>query len=86
MARAMCPRVRLWESARNACRALMRAAVQLYQGHPLLADECVRAARLRVCRNCVCNAEDRSRCGACGCFVGPKVMLTTESCPKGYWY
>lgn len=85
MQRMICRRPGLWQTAANACRALMRMTVRSYQGDPLLAPEAVKEARLRICRGCVCNAEDRRRCEVCGCFVIAKVMFTTERCPKGYW-
>lgn len=39
--------------------------------------------RYRICANCPSN--DLGKCGACGCWIGPKVRLAGETCPQSHW-
>jgi len=40
-------------------------------------------SRLKVCQKCPHRVD--TRCGVCGCPLGPKSKSTTTNCPKGFW-
>lgn len=41
--------------------------------------------RLRFARCVTCPSHDAGRCDSCGCWIGPKIRVASESCPEGRW-
>ena len=73
----------------NAAGAVVRSAVQVARGRPLLATEDEKARRVVACRACDCWIAATDRCsierGGCGCWLPAKRALTVERCPRGVW-
>lgn len=74
----------------NALNAAGRVAIATVKGKPVFAPEDMAAERLRVCSNGRCpwfRERPALRCTHpdCGCFLKAKVLLTTETCPEGFW-
>lgn len=66
---------------------LAKAAVRVRRDAPAFAK-----ARRDICRACP-QAQKHptkgltflSRCNSCGCFIGAKTLIESESCPEGKW-
>jgi hypothetical protein len=42
--------------------------------------------RIKTCKSCEFFINEKnSRCGKCGCFTSPKIMMATEKCPIDKW-
>lgn len=63
---------------------LGKAAVALTTGRGRVGGD-VFAERTAACRACDSWVERTNSCGECGCFIGPKALVASESCPRGVW-
>ena len=50
----------------------------------LFASAKLQAERKAICGKCE-KLQQANRCGACGCFIAPKVVLAASSCPDRKW-
>lgn len=75
-----------WSSPFRLVAALARAISYLCMGRPVLAPMAVLTERETICDECPENTrEPTPQCRACTCFIEAKVLLASESCPRGYW-
>jgi hypothetical protein len=75
-----------WKMPFTFARAMWHAFLYWWAGKPVIAPPIVVRYRRNTCRACVEN--DRKiygQCRVCACFTDPKTLLSSESCPKGYW-
>ena len=91
------PKMPPWTTqTRNAVGAIGRAVTALATAQPVLAPQestptvVGTALRAEICLKCPLSTPTdapvvKRRCTACGCFLGAKIALATESCPKGRW-
>lgn len=80
----------LWKQARNATKALFRAARNKLAGGEIRVDETEFEDRLAICREpchlyLVLNKEERCTHESCGCYLAIKAGFATESCPLNKW-
>jgi hypothetical protein len=54
-----------------------------FRGYKALVSDKIAAERFRECLECP-HFQD-GECLICGCLVQGKVMLASESCPRGWW-
>lgn len=64
-------------------RALCRSLWWKWRGYDLLTTEEEQESRWTHCLPC----PDRvgQQCARCTCFLDPKIMLTSEECPRNKW-
>lgn len=70
---------------RNAVSAAGRVAVAAVTGSDVLVSEEERGQRIAACFACAAYDDALAECGHCGCFIGLKSRLRTESCPARRW-
>lgn len=64
-----------------ACGRIFWAIITLKR---VSVSDKVRLERLDTCSNCEFLIND-IRCSKCGCYISPKSLLTTETCPQDKW-
>jgi hypothetical protein len=69
----------------KALSSLWRTLVALVKRRPIFAEKIEVDFRRRVCKVCPHYSESLGQCKVCTCFVSAKTLLSTESCPKGFW-
>lgn len=75
-----------WMSIATALIAAMHVLQYVIAGRPVIAPEQVISDRERICGSCEENDKGVfPQCNACTCIIEAKVMLSSESCPRGYW-
>ena len=52
---------------------------------PVVTPVTIQRARSNVCVVCPFYSPIIDQCDVCTCFVDFKIILATESCPKGHW-
>lgn len=64
-------------------KAMWHVLLWTLQGKPVIAPVSVQAHRRFECDRCPYRVDDQ--CSVCTCFIGVKVMLSCEECPKRVW-
>lgn len=54
-----------------------------WHGYQILAPPAAVKRRDEICKGC--DYYNDGICGACGCLLVAKSILSTEKCPKGKW-
>ena len=67
----------------NFVGATGRIAGAALAGDQILVDSDTKHKRLDICKTCTHNVGNQ--CQVCECLIRAKIMLTTETCPKGKW-
>lgn len=75
------------QQGKNIAGAVSRVASVLVSGGRVLVSDAEFYYRFNLCLSNVCDNCDvlAERCFICGCYLKPKLSLTTEKCPLGYW-
>jgi hypothetical protein len=73
----------IFPSLPKFAKAMLHVVLWAAQGRPVIAPERTQSLRRQTCHTCPHRVGEQ--CQICTCFIGVKVMLSSESCPKGYW-
>jgi hypothetical protein len=68
----------------RALGAAFRSIDMKVRGFRALCTPAEEAKRFKKCKICPFLLENQ-QCGACGCWIPAKIMLTAEKCPKNKW-
>jgi len=71
------------QQVKNLAESVSNVAQAAFEGEKVIASEETVGSRLEICG--ACDRLDGGRCFECGCFVGAKARLETESCPLSKW-
>ena len=77
--------VSVFQKVQNASKAIKRVALATVRGQPVFSEEELVQARMKVCMGCPRRKSTGNECLECGCPIGRKIKLATESCPQGKW-
>ena len=72
-----------WPTIPSAVKAALRVAKALATRKSVRVDTAESDRRLGICESCPYYT--KGQCEKCTCYVAVKVLLATETCPKGFW-
>ena len=77
----------LISKGKSLAGAVVRVAQRKVSGGRVLVTDEEFDYRMNFCMNNMCGNLDELnlRCFVCGCYLKPKLSLTTEECPMGFW-
>ena len=75
----------IFPSLKTALKSAKKLIISLFRKETILAEEETVEFRRRVCKVCPFYSESLGQCKVCTCFVSAKTLLSTETCPKGFW-
>ena len=65
--------------------AVWRSSLALVRRKPVFVNDLLRDLRKKACARCEAFDPQTRQCKVCTCFVDIKVLLSSETCPKGRW-
>jgi hypothetical protein len=66
----------------ETARQVVREAVQ---GKDVIVSQEKFDSRMNICLGCEFISADKSKCTACGCYLGAKLRFEASTCPKRRW-